>query len=660
MFSLKKISVLALVLGGWSSCSSVPQGPENQVLFETSGNLETIVFLGTNDIHGALSPEKLKTADDRPRPYNKGGASILASHIKVLRSEFASRLVWLDGGDQFQGSIESNLAEGAPMVDFFNTLGMSAAAIGNHEFDFGAGKESTSTPTSTFKLSNTEKRKVLTERIRQAKYPYLSANVFDKKTGKYPGIEGTQPSVLLNAGRLKVGVIGLTTQDTPVTTRPVFVSDLEFRDLAQTTIQEAAKLRKQGAHIIIALMHEGTVCNLAEQTGKTIKTGAIKSETDVQSLCNPKYPIHDYIRKLPTGTIDGIVSGHTHQVVHHWIDGVPVIESGTRNQYYNLLYLTYDWSKGKVVKERTRIEGPVPICEEIFENQGNCNGSQTPPKNGRGLLATPYLHGKRIEPDPETESLLKPVLARTEAAKKEVLGKADRRLEHARTEESAMGNMVADAVRESIGADVAIMNNGGIRSGLESGTILYEDVFRMLPFDNFVSKLDLTGKELKTFLKIAESGATGFFPISGMKLRLIKLGDEPWSKDLNSDKKIEPWEMDRLIEAALINGSPIEDNKRYSVATIDFLVQGGDRMGWFMSTIPTHRVTQNAGPVLRDVFISYIKKLGHSLNSEAMPAIDPKNPRFVFEPRPAGKSKLRRQSSGGSKNKKKSQKKSRK
>lgn len=658
MFSFSSRTALALLLSGLmsglSACSSVNHSPDQKALFETSGNFETVVLLGTNDIHGNLAAEQLKTKDEKPKDYEKGGAAILGAHIKILQSEYGSRLLWLDAGDEFQGSIDSNLNEGAPMVDFFNLLDLKAAAIGNHEFDFGAGKETS----STTDLTATQKLKVLEDRIAQAKYPYLSANTFEKKTGKFPGIPGTHASTILTAGRLKVGVIGLTTQDTPVTTRPTFVSDLEFRDLVKTTVQEAKSLRAQGAQIIIALMHEGTICDLAEQTGKTLKVGPIKSETDVQSLCNPKYPLNDFVRKLPAGTIDGIVSGHTHQVVHHWIDGVPVIESGTRNQYYNLLYLTYDWAEGKVVKDRTRIEGPVPICPKIFENQGNCNGAQTPPKNGRGHLVTPLFHGKRILADSETENLLKPVFKRTEIAKKEIVGHADRALDHARRDESSIGNLVADAVRESIGADVAVMNNGGIRSGLEAGDIRYEDIFRMLPFDNFVSKLSLTGRELKTFLKIAESGATGFFPVSGLKLRLIKLGEEPWSKDLNSDKKIEPWEMDRLIEVTLTDGTPIEDSKYYSVATLDFLIQGGDRMAWFMGTIPQNRITLNAGSVLRDAFIQYLKKLNRPINSAAFPSPDPKNPRFVFESRPTQNAR-KRQTPGASR-KHKSRKKNRK
>ncbi len=104
-----------------------------------SKHLETIVILGTNDIHGTLTPSTLKSREApgvTPVAYESGGATMISAYIKKLKSEYQDRLIWLDGGDQFQGSIESNTETGKPMVDFFNASGLTASAVGNHEFDF--------------------------------------------------------------------------------------------------------------------------------------------------------------------------------------------------------------------------------------------------------------------------------------------------------------------------------------------------------------------------------------------------------------------------------------------------------------------------------------------------------------------------------------------
>ncbi|MBI4925674.1 MAG: bifunctional metallophosphatase/5'-nucleotidase, partial [Bdellovibrio sp.] len=204
-------------------------------------DLEVIVLMGINDFHGALSPHILKTKealDVTPITYEKGGASILASHINILKSQFGKRFFLLDAGDEFQGSVESNLEEGAPVVQFFNQLEVRAAAIGNHEFDYGpVGPEG-----STGDLLG-----ALKERLKQAHYPYLAANINDRDTGKLTALPNTLPSYLTQVGRLKIGVIGVSTTETPKTTRPDQIRSLVFTDLKEAVLRETKNLRAQGA-----------------------------------------------------------------------------------------------------------------------------------------------------------------------------------------------------------------------------------------------------------------------------------------------------------------------------------------------------------------------------------------------------------------------------
>src|SRR5690242_20360712 len=128
---------IAFILFGCTS--GIKTTPPSESSFQ-NGELETVAILGTNDIHGALVPFSLQTREKggaKPIHYEAGGAAVLANYIQILRSEFGEHMLWLDGGDEFQGSIESNLEKGAPMVQFLNAVGLHAAAVGNHEFDFG-------------------------------------------------------------------------------------------------------------------------------------------------------------------------------------------------------------------------------------------------------------------------------------------------------------------------------------------------------------------------------------------------------------------------------------------------------------------------------------------------------------------------------------------
>ncbi|MBC7385832.1 MAG: bifunctional metallophosphatase/5'-nucleotidase [Cryobacterium sp.] len=629
---------LVLWMAASLSCSTPPK--ENEVApFENSGPLETLVILGSNDIHGALAPEKLRTKDTPPIEYEKGGAVYFATQVRILKKQYGDHLLLLDAGDEFQGSIDSNSEEGRPMVRFFNELGYTAASIGNHEFDFG--------PEGTTGLSRAKSvaegldlRGTLKARISEARYTYLAANIWDKKSHSFPGIPGTRSSMIVSAGRLKVGIVGLTTLDTPTTTRSEFVQGLEFRDMASTALEESKKLRSEGADIVLLLTHSGLFCNIPVAEDRGGRGGIVKSESDFQTGCESDGEVPSLLRKLPKGTFDAVVSGHTHSLVHHWIEGVPVIQGGTRNSFYNLIYLTYDWNAKKVRPEKARIEGPLPICPKIFANQKTCNGEVPAPPGGRGELITPKIRGVEIQSDPEMALLLRPTFLATEAKKEEVVGYATRPIPHTREVESPLGNFVTDAVRDSIHADVGIMNPGGIRVDWQSGPIRYADVFRSLPFDNYIAKLSLTGKELKLLLRITHGGARGFFSTSGLRIRAIRREELPNSSDLDGNKHIDPWELDRLIEATFSNGNPIEDSKIYTVATLDFLVGGGDGLGWFMSRIPKDRITPVAGPVLREAVVAYLKKTTRpeGLNSASEPLVDPAHPRLILESRPSSKS----------------------
>ncbi|MGK5086631.1 bifunctional UDP-sugar hydrolase/5'-nucleotidase [Bdellovibrionota bacterium FG-2] len=649
--------LLAPIAAFFPACSTTPQipaeiqqnlgrvGVSTPAAGEKAQGLESVVIVGSNDIHGALAPLPLKPRENEGVPaveYQAGGMSYLISHIRILQSQFGSNLLWLDGGDEFQGSIESNTGKGAPMVRVFNVGGLHGAAIGNHEFDFGADDSTPSDLLSSLKA-----------RMREAHYPYLSANIFAKGTDKLAEFPNTLPSKLYSVGRLSVGVIGLTTLETPSTTRSIFVKNLEFRNLKEATLREATKLRSQGAQIIVVTAHVGLAC----QTAPAPAGNAIRKEADLQGKCAENGELVELLNSLPEGTVDAAVSGHSHQLIHHWINGVPTIQGGASGRYLNVLYLTYDWNQRKLLHDHTRIEGPIPICPAVFQNQNDCNGDRPAPGNGRGALVPPSFHGRTIYADAETNRSLEEVFKKSAEIKNQILGQAARPIEHQRFKESELGNLVSDAIRLQAKADLAIMNPGGIRANIESGTIKYDSVFRALPFDNSIALVKLTGTEVKTLLRIVESGSRGFFSVSGVELRLIALESEAPATDLNQSGKIDPWEINRLLEARLSDGSPIVDSKLYTLATLDFLVTGGDDLAWFFSKIPASRIELNSGVVVREAVVTYTLALAKAgpINAAEHPLVDKDHPRLRFEKIAVKKEKKRsrRKSKGSSKSRRK-------
>ncbi|MEO7502116.1 MAG: 5'-nucleotidase C-terminal domain-containing protein, partial [Gemmatimonadaceae bacterium] len=237
-------------------------------------------IIATNDFHGALEP--------RPDAGGvmRGGAAYVAAMIEAARKECTPvcQTLLLDGGDMFQGTPASNLAFGRPVVDYYNRMGYVAAALGNHEFDWGTD--------------------TLRARMNDAKYAILGANVRYTDGRDVPWI---RDDTLVTLGSTKVGVIGFATVLTPTTTRAANVVGLRFDDPAPIVSARARALRERGADLIVVIAHAGAFCS---------STGTPSCEGE----------IIEFAGKL-TERVDAIVSGHTHSLMDYSANGVPIVQA---------------------------------------------------------------------------------------------------------------------------------------------------------------------------------------------------------------------------------------------------------------------------------------------------------------------------------------------
>jgi 2',3'-cyclic-nucleotide 2'-phosphodiesterase (5'-nucleotidase family) len=184
-----------------------------------------------------------------------------------------------------------------------------------------------------------------------------------------------------------------------------------------------------------------------------------------------------------------------------------------------------------------------------------------------------------------------------------------------KTEESALGNLMADAIlaagKKQGGAQFALINAGGIRSNLPAGRITYDNIFKLMPFDNYLVVAELKGAELRALLQVAMSGALGMPSVSGFqqitRLDVPTTSSGPWDRDLNNDGTKEEWERNLLMDVRDQNGKPIDDGKMYKVATITFLAEGGDYQDIIYEHIPADRIHVYGVTLIRDVFANYFK-----------------------------------------------------
>ena len=496
-----------------------------------------LTVMHTNDTHAYLETT----------PYR-------ATAIKEVRAENKNNIL-LDAGDVFSGDLYFNAFEGAADVKLMNYLGYDAMTFGNHEFDLGGTEEG---------------HKSLTEFIKAAKFPMVSANLDFSKDELFEGLQSNSHAedfkdgqiyngVVLDVNGEKVGVFGLTTEETPSISS---TGKVEFNNYIESAKASVKAFQDQGIDKIVALTHIGL-------------DDSIKFDNDKE------------LAKQVEG-IDIIVGGHTHStidgpIVSNEFDAPTIIV--TANEYGKLLG-TLDVTFNK--------DGEVTVSsgEYLEMNAENYTADEEAVK-----LLAPY----KVEVDVlRVKSIGKSAVEMLDGQREgDTEGKSS-----VRFNETNLGNLITDgmlAKAKSINADtvIALQNGGGIRASIDAGDITFGEVSTVLPFKNALAIMELKGSEIMEALEHSvelapkENGA--FLHVAGMKFEYDS------SKD--AGKRVTKVEVKIGTEFVAL-----EDAKDYVVATNIFTAKGGDGYDVFAAAYAEGRVSE---PGIMDytTFIDYVTSL---------------------------------------------------
>ena len=521
----------------------------------------TISIVGTTDLHGSILPEN-----------GHGGLALFAGYMKNLRAARArdgGAVLLFDSGDMWQGTPESNLREGAPVVAAYNELGYTAAAVGNHEFDFGPVG-----PATTPDAAGGDARGALKARAAEASFPFLAANLIDAATGGPVAWPNVRPSMMTDAAGIRVGVIGVMTSGGLRQTIAANRRGLRLDPLAPAIEAEGRRLRSAGATVVIVAAHAGGRCS------------DFRQPRDVSS-CDRGSEIFELARRLPPGIVDVILAGHAHAGIAHEVAGIAIAEAYSGGRAFSRIDLLIDRASGRV-RLRT-ILAPRDIC------------SRANPQTARCVRQGPIARyeGADVVSDPAMERLLSAAVADATALRSKPLGitldtplrRGDNALQ------SPLGQLFAEAMRQAAKSDLAIHNtNGGLRADLPAGPLTYGSLFRTFPFDNQLVVLQLRAAEVSRVLaaelqrripRVSVSGPRVVAGCASGSLRVRLHGDS----------------------------GPISDETVLRVATTDFIATGGD--GLFSSIAPRggYPVPEN-GPLVRDAIADWLRARGGRLDAD--------------------------------------------
>lgn len=498
-------AVILATLAGCASQTDTAQGWQADQTYK-------LTILHTNDHHGRFW-------------HNQNGEYGMAARktlLDQLRADVAAEggtSLLLSGGDINTGVPESDLQNAEPDFKGMNMLGYDAMALGNHEFD---------NPIN-----------VLRQQEEWAEFPMLSANIYDKTTGK----RMFQPYQIFERQGIKIAVIGLTTEDTAKIGNPEYIGGIDFRDPKEEAQKLIAELKKtENPDVIIAATHMGHYEN---------GNRGVNAPGDVALA-----------RFLPEGELDMIVGGHSQEPV--CMEGPNMYNKQFKpgdvckpdQQNGTWIVQAHEWGKyvGRADFEFRNGELqmvsydliPVNLKKKVQLADGSSN---------RVFIQNEIAH------DPSVKAFLQPYQERGQEKLNVKIAQSNGKLEGDRNvvrfEQTNLGRLIAASHMQRAKADFAVMNSGGVRDSIASGDITYKDVLKVQPFGNIVTYTDMSGAEVMDYLnavatKPVDSGAYAqFYGIS----MTVQNGN---------------------VSKVSIGGKPLDMKQTYRFTVPSFNAAGGD------------------------------------------------------------------------------------
>ncbi|EML0427128.1 bifunctional UDP-sugar hydrolase/5'-nucleotidase [Vibrio parahaemolyticus] len=466
-----KTALSAAILASLAGCASQPAHEWN------ADTTYKLTVLHTNDHHGRFWQNK----------HGEYGMAARKTLIDDLRDEIQAEggsVLLLSGGDINTGVPESDLQDAEPDFKGMSKIGYDAMALGNHEFD--------------------NPLDVLFKQQDWANFPMLSANIYDKKTGK----RLFQPYAMFNKQGIKIAVIGLTTEDSAKLGNPEFIGQVDFRDPKAEAKELIAELKKtENPDLIFAVTHMGHYEN---------GNRGINAPGDVALA-----------RYLNEGDLDMIVGGHSQEPV--CMEGPNVIKKNFKpgdecqpdQQNGTYIVQAHEWGKyvGRADYEFRNGELSMVSYDLIPVNLKK-------KINVDGQSQRVFVQDE-ITQDKAMLDFLRPFQEKGQSQLNVKIAESNGKLEGdrdvVRFQQTNLGRLIATAHMERAKADFAVMNSGGVRDSIEAGDITYKDVLTVQPFGNMVSYVDMSGQEVLDYLNIVatkpvDSGAYAQF--SGISMRI--------------------------------------------------------------------------------------------------------------------------------------------
>ena len=503
------------------------------------------------------------------------------------------------------------------MTESLNLMGCDGATFGAHEYDYA--------------------REFLEKKVSQAKFPYLASNIYDKQK-KTKNAFGTNHLIskeyyfnvsntylykdLINKENLKdvpntikIGVVGLSKKMEKSEIKGEGYDDISFLDYKTELTEEAKRLRDDGCLAVVLLAHVGITCGTENDMGINMFTSK-----SAQEYCNSDDELYQLVMSLEDGVIDGVIGGHNHQQVHHWVYDIPIIASVDQGFYASILYLPFRYVSSKqiyeIYKSKIQIEGPLPICEKVFEKTKRCDYVKKNEIENYLPLVNYKFHGVKVEKD----DILNPLHEKYD----QLYNKYNEKIcEISGTEELLkisengdfyLGNIVTDIQTRMTAANISIFSYDNLKTYWNPGKLPKYKINDLIPIKSNLCTFVMTGKEIKRMMTFLQTGEKKYYLTNGLKQTISR--NENGEYFLSDVKLFDGYkETELMIE------------KEYTVSAIEYLIkEGGNDFKKILNWYKPKNLDCNYGDI-GDLIEKYLKA---QKTVDVRKYVDENNPKIQF------------------------------
>lgn len=496
-----------------------------------------------NDFHGNI------TEEITGKKRNMGMAKMVG-YVNEFKATHPNTIV-LSGGDNYQGTADSNLTFGKPVTAMMKGMNTLASAVGNHEFDWGYEKIKGWAKDGSFK--------------------YLASNIYDRKTNK--PVSWASPYMIIKKSGIKIGIIGLAHPDTPSLAKAEYVENFEFRDPVKSANEwvkylKSGKAKEGKPDVIIALTHIDSDQNFET---KEITGNATKLANEVKGL-------------------NLVLSAHSHRSVNGKVNNVPILQAYCYGRAVG--HVTLDVDK-KVISKKVKVSVKAKNDKKKAAKKSKYKVVKKTTYKVKDIATELYdasIIKDKIIKSAKADEFYTKLQAEIADKKNKVLGEATDTFTHNRSDKGSvtlLGRWACEVMADEAKAEIAIQNGGGLRRTLEKGKITMGDLYEIMPFDNYLTSMDLKGKDIKKAIDHGiDMPSTTDGAFSGLIVEYD--GTKPYGS--------------KITKITLSDGTPLEDEKTYRVVTNDFVFGGGDGYDFSGATNVSMTIP------IRDVLVSAIEK----------------------------------------------------